>query len=87
MLAHLTAAELAAVTRAEQLLQRTHYDDADGIPERVQDARYCAYNVLELAAALDAERGSRLALKERCARQEGLLGARAYGALEAASRG
>ena len=62
----LTRREQDAVHRAEQLLERTHYDES----ERVADARMCARHVLDLAEMLEAERSARRAIQE--ARDRGL---------------
>ena len=77
----LTEAEREAVARARSLLERTHYDDAASVPERVTDARAVARGALELAAALKGERSARRALQARCEAQQEILGRAAYEAL------
>ena len=79
----LTAAEQETVDRARQLLERTHYDPPGEGDPRLADARSVAHGTLELAAALEAERSSRLALKARCDEQQAILGQRAYEAIRA----
>ena len=71
----LTPSENEAVERARRLLERTRYDDAQDIPERVHDARAVANGALELASALEAERSARQAIQQRPA----TAGERSYG--------
>jgi hypothetical protein len=53
------------VERALRLLERTEYDAAEGVPERVLDARACASALVELALALDQERSARQAIQQQ----------------------
>lgn len=77
----LTDPENDVVERARLLLERTAYDPPGGPDPRLADARIVAHGAIELAAALEAERGSRLALKERCETQQAILGRHAYEAI------
>ena len=77
----LTDTEQEAVERARSLLERTRYDETDEAPERVTDARSVAYALLELAAALMAERSARVAIQERAEGLQAILGKAAYEAM------
>jgi hypothetical protein len=77
----LTSTEQDARARAEQLLERTHYD-TDDTPERVRDARAVARALLEALDALQAERACSRALKQRCEMQQAILGKAVYQACE-----
>ena len=78
----LTPAEQDAQARAQQLLDRTHYDNETDAPERVKDARACARALLDCLQALDTERSATRALKARCEQQQALLGKHAYEACQ-----
>lgn len=77
----LTPQEQDTLTRATQLLERTHYDESGTGDPRLTDARMVARGTLELADALEAERSARRALKARCEEQQAILGRHAADAI------
>lgn len=86
-MSHLTTSETQAVARAEQLLERTQYDEPGAGDPRLVDARMIARSCLEIADAIEAERSARIALKERCETQQNILGRRVYEAISANGNG
>ena len=72
------AAIRTALADARELMLFCDGLDEGGFPEYARRGRVVARELLAALDALDGERSARVALQERCQRQEAILGRRAY---------
>jgi hypothetical protein len=69
---------LAAIARAKKVLDATSYFEELGLNLAAADARMCARDLLDVMAALEAERSARVTLQARLEKCQDLLGERAF---------